>query len=197
MNSHHLQRGNNYSDDIISHIFLLPICCFLGVSKYDVANQLGSEVKTRHLDDMGRCKVGLEFDFIRVDMYQFRNRRGLSSIGRSRGIVIAKGQVNDARKEKRVLQAAEPIVREAIKVILIDTITDTDIYKKAKELVKTAYEKIEKVVTNGYKKLKEAITPTSRRHSTSSSSRRRSTSSCSRRRSSSSSSSGGGGFWRR
>lgn len=133
--------------------------------------------------------MGLEFDFIRVDMYQFRNRRGLSSIGRSRGIVIAKGQVNDARKEKRVLQAAEPIVMEAIKVILIDTITDTDIYKKAKELVKTAYEKIEKVVTNGYKKLKEAITPTSRRRSTSSSS--------SRRRSSSSSSSGGGGFWRR
>ena len=185
------------------HIFLIPMCCFLGVPKYDVANQLGSEVKTRHLDNMGRCKVGLEFDFIRVDMYQYRNRRGFSSIGRSRAIETAKGQVNDARKVKRVIV---PIIKEVAKVVVIEVIKNTKIYKKAKEVVTNAYKKAKEVVTNAYKKAekvvknvykkaKEAISrrrstssSSSRRRSTSSSSRRRSSSSSSRRRSSSSSS---------
>ena len=179
MNSHHLQQGNN-NDDIISYIFLLLFCCFLGVFKYDVADQLGPEVKTRHLDNMGRCKVGLEIDFTRVDTYQRSNLRGLSSAGRSRGKVTAIEQVNDVGKIKVIKKLAKKAlekVREVAEVMAIE------------EGIKTAYEKV-----------KEAITNTSSRRrssSSSSSSGSSSSSSSSSGSSSSSSSSGGGGFWRR
>ena len=185
MNSHHLQQGNN-NDDIISYIFLLLFCCFLGVFKYDVADQLGPEVKTRHLDNMGRCKVGLEIDFTRVETYQRSNLRGLSSAGRSRGKVTAIEQVNDAGKMKSIKKLAQKgyeKVREVGVVIAIE------------EGLKTAYEKGKEL----YNKAKEAITNTSsrRRSSSSSSSSGSSSSSSSSSGSSSSSSSGGGGFWRR